>query len=507
MQQYALEVHDLYKYFGPVKANNGVTLSVLDGTIHAIVGENGAGKTTLVRCLFGHQRPDRGEIKLWGRTVQFASPQEALANGIGMVHQHFMLVDALNVWQNIVLGSEQGKGGWLSVSACKRAVEKISTDFKLDVGLDVAVGDLSVGVQQRIEILKVLYRGARLIILDEPTAVLTPQESHQLFEVLRRLRDAGCTIILITHKLAEVLSLADDVTVMRDGRSIGTWPVSDVTEKMLAHEMVGRDIVLEVTKEPAAFGDPIVEIEELSVESEQGDQALQETSLVIHAGEIMGIAGVAGNGQDALVEGILGLRHITHGDIRLFGRPTAGMSTREIRSLGVACIPADRLRMGLVSDLSVRENVLLGFEHDSAMRHGGIFNDAAVAERARHVVSKFSVRATSLDIPVAHLSGGNQQKLIIGRELNNNPGFIIAVQPTRGVDIGAIEFIDEILLQCRRNHNAVLLVSNELEEILSLADTIMVLFRGKSVGVGPAGAFSRDDIGLMMAGHVPEDVS
>jgi len=506
MREYALEVHGLYKYFGPVKANDGVTLSVLNGTIHAIVVENGAGKTTFVRCLFGHQRPDRGEIRLWGKPVQFSSPQEALANGIGMVHQHFMLVDALSVWENIVLGAEQGKGGWLSIAACKRAVEKISSDFKLDVDLGVAIGDLSVGIQQRVEILKVLYRGARLVILDEPTAVLTPQESRQLFEVLRGLREKGCTIILITHKLAEVLNVADDVTVMRDGRSIGTWPVSDVTEKMLAHEMVGHDVVLEVTKEPLACGNPIVEIERLSVESAQGDQGLQDTSLVIHAGEILGVAGVAGNGQDALVEGILGLRRITHGNVRLFGREIVGMSTRQIRALGVACIPADRLRMGLVSDLSVRENVLLGFEHQEAMRRGPVLNDGAVTERARHVVHEFNVKTSSLDIPVVHLSGGNQQKLIIGRELDNGPRFLVAVQPTRGVDIGAIKFIDEVLLTCRRNHDAVLLVSNELEEILSLADTIMVLFRGQPIGFGPVAMFSRDDIGLMMAGHVPEDV-
>lgn len=504
MKDYALEVRDLRKHFGSVKANDGVTLSVTNGTIHAIVGENGAGKTTLVRCLFGHQRPDSGEIRFWGKSVQFSSPQDALANGIGMVHQHFMLVDSLSVWENIVLGAEKGTKGWLSAAGCKQAVRQISSDLQLGVDLDARVGDLPVGIQQRVEILKVLYRGARLIILDEPTAVLTPQETSQLFTVLRSLRAGGCTIILITHKLAEVMDIADDVSVMRDGRSVGTWPVSEVSEKMLAHEMIGRDVLLKVTQEPAAFGEPAVEVKALAVAGVEGDQPLEATSFVIHSGEVLGIAGIAGNGQDALVEGLLGLRKIVGGTVRMLGRETTGMSTRQIRALGVACIPADRLQMGLIPYLSVRDNVLLGFEWRKNLRHGLFLSPEALTKQASRIVREFDVKAGSLDTPVRHLSGGNQQKLIVGRELHDAPKFIVAVQPTRGVDIGATQFIDEVLLKCRREHDAVLLVSNELEEILSLADTIMVLFRGRAVGYGPVKEFSRDDIGLMMAGHPQE---
>ncbi|MGO9409730.1 MAG: ABC transporter ATP-binding protein [Spirochaetia bacterium] len=500
MSSPALLVQDLKKHFGAVKANDGVTLSVRPRTIHALVGENGAGKTTLVRCLFGLCRPDSGEIRLWGQPVRFSSPLGALRHGLGMVHQHFMLVDALRVWENVVLGAERGKGPGLSAAENRGAVKEVSARYGLDVDADAVVGNLPVGIQQRVEILKVLFRGARLIILDEPTAVLTPQETDRLFEVLRALREDGCTIVFITHKLAEVIAVADEVTVMRDGRSVGTWPIAQVSERMLAHEMVGRDVSLQREKEAAHPGAPVLDLENLSVESVLGDQALHGVSLTLHEGEIVGIVGVAGNGQDALVEGILGLRRVTGGAITLRGAEINDEPTRRMRARGVGCIPSDRLKMGLVAELSVLENTLLGFDGLPKLRVGPLFRQSMLRDRAAGVVREFDVRTGSLDGAVSHLSGGNQQKLILGRELRENPGLIIAVQPTRGVDIGAIEFIEETLLQRRREGAAILLVSNELEEILALADSILVLFRGAVAGAGQADRFTRDEIGLLMAG-------
>jgi simple sugar transport system ATP-binding protein len=503
----ALEVRDLRKCFGSVKANDGISLSVGSGTIHAIVGENGAGKTTLVRCLFGLVRPDGGEIRLWGEKVRFSSPQGALQKGMGMVHQHFMLVDALKVWENVVLGAERGRGPWLSASGNRAAVREVGESRGLDVDVDAVAGDLPVGLQQRVEILKVLYRGARLIILDEPTAVLTPQETRRLFEVLRALRSDGSTVVLITHKLSEVMDVADAVTVVRDGKTVGSWPISAVSERMLAREMVGREVSLSFQKDLAEGGAPVLEVEGLCVEGLLGDQALREVSFRLREGRILGVVGVAGNGQDALIEGLLGLRPVTSGSVKLRGEDITGRRARDVKAMGVGCIPADRLKTGLVPELSIVENTLLGFDALPELRVGPFFKGSSLRVRAREITKAFGVKSDSIDAATSHLSGGNQQKLILGRELRGRPGLILAVQPTRGVDIGAIEFIDSLLLRRCREGAAVLLVSNELEEILSLSDEIVVLFRGQVTGAGPAGGFTREEIGLLMAGLKAEAAS
>jgi len=412
----------------------------------------------------------------------------------------------LRVWENVVLGAERGQGPWLSTLENHRAVGEVSLNYGLEVDLDAITGDLPVGLQQRVEILKVLYRGARLIILDEPTAVLTPQETIRLFEVLRALRTNGCTIVFITHKLTEVMDVADEVTVVRSGRTIGSWPIAEVTERKLAREMVGREVNLVPQKHDVAAGEPVLEAEGLCVEAVLGDQPLGGVAFELRVGRILGVAGVAGNGQEALVEGILGLRRITAGTIRLYGAGIRGLRTHEIREMGVGCIPSDRLKMGLVAELSISENAILGFDRLKELRSGPFLRKSALRARANEIVDGFSVKADSIEGSVSRLSGGNQQKLILGRELRGRPGLIIAVQPTRGVDIGAIEFIDSLLLKRCREGAAVLLVSNELDEILALSDDILVLYRGKVSGGGLARELTREDIGLLMAGLRMEQV-
>ncbi|MHB1654593.1 MAG: ABC transporter ATP-binding protein [Desulfitobacteriaceae bacterium] len=504
MAKDALVINGLKKYFGHVKANDGIDLTVHTGTIHAIVGENGAGKSTLMKSLFGLHQPDAGEIYVWGEGVRFTSPLHALAQGLGMVHQHFMLVEALSVLENIILGAEPGKGFWLNYKQSREKIEEICHRYGLELDLDAIAGNLSVGIQQRIEIVKVLYRGARLIILDEPTAVLTPQETVHLFDILREFKKDGCTIIFITHKLGEVMALADEVTVIRDGRTVGSWSIDQVNEKMLARKMVGRDVVLELIKDEGNPGDNILEVKNLHVRSENGDQSVDNLSFSIRAGEIFGIIGVAGNGQDALVEGLMGLRTVSHGKVQFLGESMIGSATSQLRDKGISCISADRLKTGLVNEFSVRENAILGYQHRAQFRKSLLFAKDKIDARTQQIIQEFQIKASSLEAAISTLSGGNQQKLIIGRELQANPHLIIAVQPTRGVDIGAIEFIYQILLDCRRQKVAILLVSNELEEVLSLSDQVAVLFKGQFMGKGSPKELSKDDIGLMMAGVQPE---
>ncbi|QGP93638.1 Galactose/methyl galactoside import ATP-binding protein MglA [Neomoorella glycerini] len=500
MGEYSLVIRGLKKYFGHVKANDGIDLMVKTGTIHALVGENGAGKTTLVKCLFGLHQPDAGEIYLWGERLHVASPQEALARGIGMVHQHFMLAESLTALENIILGAEPGKGIGLAYGDSKKRLQELCARYGLEIDLDATVSDLPVGLQQRLEIIKVLYRGARLIILDEPTAVLTPQETERLFTILRDFKRDGRTVIFITHKLAEVMAVADEVTVIRDGKTAGSWPVEQVNEKQLARAMVGREVKLEVEKEKGRPGHPVLEITGLRVGSVNGDQSIQDISFTIRAGEIFGVIGVAGNGQDALVEGILGLRPVTAGEIKFLGERVTNYPTSLLRNKGLCCIPGDRLKEGLVREFSVWENAILGFQHAYPVKQGLFLSRQKIKTRAHQVVENFGVKIPDLEAPITHLSGGNQQKLIIGRELHSSPRLIIAVQPTRGVDIGAIEFIYQVLLERRRQGAGILLVSNELEEVLSLADRIGIIHRGRFMAVGEPGQFSREEIGLMMAG-------
>jgi len=500
----ALVIKGLKKYFGHVKANDGIDLVVPIGTIHAIVGENGAGKSTLMKSLFGLLQPDSGEIYLWGEKVRFSSPLQALDRGIGMVHQHFMLVEALSVLENIILGAEPGKGILLNYNDSRKTVEEICQKYGLVLDLDALVENLPVGIQQRIEIVKMLYRGARLIILDEPSAVLTPHEIVRLFEILREFKKDGCTVIFITHKLNEVMALADDVTVIRDGRTVGHWPISEVNEKILARQMVGRDVVLDLVKDEAQPTELVLQVQDLQTEQVNGDQKAVGLSFDIRAGEILGIIGVAGNGQDALIEGILGLRKVEKGKILYLGENIKGVDTSHLRQKGMSCISSDRLKTGLVGEFSVRENAILGYQAGKEFVSSMLFQKKRIDQYANQLIQKFQIKTPSLEARITTLSGGNQQKLIIGRELHANPKLIIAVQPTRGVDIGAIEFIYQVLLECRRQNTAILLISNELEEVLSLSDRVSVLYQGRFMGSGAPNLLSKDDIGLMMAGIHPE---
>lgn len=495
--EYALEVKNLKKHFGQVKANDGINLSIKKGEIHAIVGENGAGKTTMVKSLCGLHKPTEGEIIVFNEPVVFNSPENAIKKGIGIVHQHFMLVEALTVLENIILGAEPSRKMMLDKDGARKNIEKICKQYNLEMNLDSRVGDLPVGLQQRVEILKILYRGAKLIILDEPTAVLTPQEIDSLFSILRDLTKKECSIIFITHKLKEVMEVSDTVTVIRDGKSVGSWDIKKVNEKMLANSMVGRDVLLEVKKEKKdSFGEDILIVENLITEKSNSEQAVEGISFTVKEGEIFGIIGVAGNGQEALVESILGLNKIVAGSITL----KDGTKGNNFREKSIGCIPSDRLKEGLIKEFSVMENIYLGFQHSSKVLEKGFLSDRKIKKLTKDIIEEYKVKVPEIKASINSLSGGNQQKLIIGRELHSMPKLILAVQPTRGVDIGAIEFIYENILKRRKDNSAILLVSNELEEVLSLSDRIGILFRGRLVGIGCPEDFTKEQIGLMMAG-------
>lgn len=502
MMSYALEVKGLKKHFGPVKANEDVNIEVKEGSIHAIIGENGAGKTTLVRNLCGLYQPDEGEIKLFGQPQKFKSPQEAIEKGIGILHQHFMLVDAFTVLENILLGSEPNSKLILKKDLGRKQVEKICKQYNLEIDLDATAGDLPVGLQQRLEILKILYRGAKLIILDEPTAVLTPQEVNSFFQIIRDLTDNGCSVIFISHKLKEVMEISDYVTVIRDGTSVGTYKTADVDEGFLASQMIGRDVSLEIEKPEKSFGEVVLEVEDVTTKGDKNSQNLRNVSFDVREGEIFGVIGIAGNGQDELIESVLGFNEIEDGKIKVFGEELGvkgALNFRKRRNIG--CIPSDRLKEGLVPSLSVLDNSYLGFQNDEAILNKGFISKAKVEERAQEIVDKNNVKVSDLRTSILNLSGGNQQKLIIGRELLDDPKLIIAVQPTRGVDIGAIEFIYKSLIERSQQKVAILLISNELEEILSLSDRIAVIFRGEIMGIGKPDDFTKEEVGLMMAGE------
>jgi ABC-type uncharacterized transport system ATPase subunit len=496
-----LNMAGITKRFGPVVANDRVDLMVRTGEVHAIVGENGAGKSTLMKVLYGLIHPDEGTIELRGRPVRIAHPGMATRLGIGMVHQHFMLIDRLTVAENLVLGMEpRGRLGALQLGRALREVRELSADLGFELSPGDLVADLSVGARQRLEIMKVIYRGADLIVLDEPTAVLTPQESAELFRTMRRLRERGKTIIFITHKLAEVMELSDRVTVMRDGRVVGVMETAGLTPARLAEMMVGRPILERLDKSPLRAGPVVLTVRDLCATDQGGAPRLRGVNFQVRAGEIFGIAGVEGNGQRELVEVLNGLRPATSGEVLLDDRPLVGESPRRIRDRSVAHIPEDRHGRGLVLDFTLWENAVLGLQHRSSFSRGWL-RIGAMRRHARELVEAFDIRAPDIAVRARQLSGGNQQKLIVAREVEQDPRLLIAAQPTRGVDVGSVEFIHQQLLDLRSRGKGILLVSADLEEILALCDTVAVIFRGRIVGQFPADQADERTLGLLMMGQ------
>ncbi len=494
-----IEVRNVRKAFGDCIANEDVSFAVEPGTIHAIVGENGAGKSTVMKMVYGFYRPDSGEIIFDGAPVVFRSPHDAIARGIGMVHQHFMLVDTMTVAENIILGAETGSPINLDMREANKRIRELSSELKLGVDPEAVIEDLSVGAQQRVELLKALYRDAEVLILDEPTAVLTPQEVGEFFGILRRMKAAGKTIIIITHKLEEVMAVSDNVTVMRDGRDIGTVKTAETSVRELAKMIVGREVLLRVEKGEAKTGDAVLEIKGLSVSGIHGE-AVRDVSFDVRRGEIVGIAGIEGNGQTELVEALAGLIPAEAGTVSFEGRDITGLSARKIKEAGIGHIPENRHKRGLLLDSDLSENAILGVHYREPVASGGFIDSGVVRERVREIIDNFDVRPPVADNPARALSGGNQQKLIIGREFELRPKLLLVAQPTRGVDIGAIEFIHRKLIELRDAGTAILLVSAELEEVTALADRLLVMRDGRIVGEVDPKMASAEEIGLMMTG-------
>ncbi|HEX3236952.1 MAG TPA: ABC transporter ATP-binding protein [Gaiellaceae bacterium] len=499
-----LEMRGIRKEFPGVVANDDVSLQVRRGEVHGLLGENGAGKSTLMNILYGLYRPDAGEIRLNGKPVSFGSASDAIDAGIGMVHQHFMLIPVMTVAENVVLGTEPVKDGvLLDEAAAERRVADMARTFNFAVEPGALVEDIGVGQQQRVEIMKALYRNADILILDEPTAVLTPQEASDLFEILRTLQREGISIVFITHKLKEILAIADRITVLRRGKTIETVPREGATEQSLARAMVGREVLLRVDKPPARTGEVLLSVQDLHVRDDRGIEKVRGISLEVRAGEIVGIAGVDGNGQTELIEALTGLRRAESGRIDVGGRELHHASPREVLDSGLGHIPEDRQRLGLVLEFSLAENVAL---HDYSTppdsKWGWLFPSRLV-ERAKGLIKEFDVRGGGPFTAAGALSGGNQQKLVAAREISRDPKALIAAQPTRGLDVGAIEYLHRRLVSERDEGRAILLVSLELDEILSLSDRILVIYEGEIVGEH-TGAVSEEQIGFEMVGVDPK---
>lgn len=494
-----LELKNIKKAFGDCVANEDVSLTVRAGTIHSIVGENGAGKSTAMKVLYGFYNPDAGEIVFEGKPVTIRNPHDAIALGIGMVHQHFMLVDNMTVAENIILGAETGSAANLDLDKANEEIRKLSSDLKLNINPRALIEDLSVGQQQRVELLKALYRDAKVLILDEPTAVLSPQEVEEFFAILRRMKDQGKTIVIITHKLDEVLAVSDEVTVMRDGRTVGRVKTSETNAAELAKMIVGREVLLRVEKGESRPADTVLQVSELVVDGRHG-RAVDGVSFEVRAGEIVGIAGIEGNGQTELIEALAGLCKPRSGRVDFEGRDVTNRSTRELKELGIAHIPEDRHRRGLLLNSDLTENSILGVHYRPPVASAGMMNSSAIDKRVGEIIENFDVRPRNPELPARSLSGGNQQKLIIGREFEIDPKLLLVSQPTRGVDIGAIEFIHRKLIELRDKGRAVLLVSAELEEVTALADRLLVIREGKIVGEVDPKTATFEVIGLLMTG-------
>ena len=499
-----LQLRGITKRFGNLVANDSIDLDITPGEIHCLLGENGAGKTTLMNVLYGLLQPDEGTITIDGVEHAHETPKEAIAAGIGMVHQHFMLVDVFTVAENLILGREDSRAGLLNMGEARRTVHRLSERYGLDVDPDALVEELPVGIQQRVEILKALANDAKYLILDEPTAVLTPQETDQLIEVMRSLRDEGKAIVFITHKLREVREIADKITVIRHGKVVGTAKPSD-SESDLAELMVGRHVQLVVDKKSATpTAEPRLVVHGLWVARANGTVAVQDLDLEVFGGEIVCIAGVQGNGQTELSEALLGVTPVMKGSIELDGKPLAGLSPKETIDAGLGFVPEDRKQDGCVGTFTIAENLILNHFDEHPYARGIALDLSKVRQNATHRVSEFDIRTHSIEASVSSLSGGNQQKVVLARELSRALALLVACQPTRGLDVGAIEFVHKRLIEERDRGTAVVIISTELDEVVALADRIAVMYRGRIVGIVPHDT-SREVLGLMMAGIPPDE--
>jgi simple sugar transport system ATP-binding protein len=501
----AVELRGIDKRFGAVRANRAIDLRVEAATIHGVIGENGAGKSTLMNILYGFYQADSGTILVDGSPVHIKGPQDAIRAGIGMVHQHFMLVEPFTVIENLLLGAEGGFTLEEGKARARKELEALERDYALEVDLDARIDQLPVGVQQRVEILKALFRGARILILDEPTGVLTPQEADHLFRILRNLKAQGRTVVLITHKLREIMAVTDHVSVMRQGAMVAHRPTAQTSREELAELMVGRKVLLRVDKKPARPGAPVLEVRDLEVTDDQGIRRVKGVSFEVLAGEIVGIAGVAGNGQSQLLEALSGIRRPVAGSITVRGVPVHDPA--QARAHGLAHVPEDRLRMGLVKGMYAYENAILGYQIEPAYVEHGFLKRTAILDTCRRWMKGYDVRPQSPTLDATSFSGGNQQKLVLAREMEHDPDLLLVGQPTRGVDIGAIEFIHRRLIAMRDAGKAVLLVSVELDEIMSLSDRILVMFDGTITGELPQNRADELRIGCLMAGVTPDDVT
>ncbi|WP_438980971.1 ABC transporter ATP-binding protein [Lentibacter sp.] len=508
MTEPAIELKGISKSFGPVEANKGISIRVMPGTIHGIIGENGAGKSTLMSILFGFYKADAGEIFIHGKKTQIPDSQAAIAAGIGMVFQHFKLVENFTVLENVILGAEDGGLLRPSLAKARKTLKELEQEYELHVDPDALIQDIGVGRQQRVEILKALYRKADILILDEPTGVLTPAEADQLFRILNRLREEGKTIILITHKLREIMEITDTVSVMRRGQMTATVKTSETSPEQLAELMVGRKVLLRVDKKPAAPKDTVLDVQDLRVTDSKGVERLKGISLNVRAGEILGIAGVSGNGQSELLQVLGGMQNGT-GHVRvngegidLTGRFSDGQSRR---ARGIAHVPEDRQREGLIMEFTAWENAIFGYHRDPAYQRGPFMDNATIIEDAKGKIERFDVRPPNPKLTAKNFSGGNQQKLVLAREMERNPDLLLIGQPTRGVDIGAIEFIHQQIIALRDAGKAILLVSVELEEILSLSDRIAVMFDGQIMGERLPSETDEKELGMLMAGMNSSD--
>ena len=499
-----LELRGITKRFPGVIANDNVNLTLKTGEVLCLIGENGAGKSTLMNVLYGMYKPDEGQIELDGAPVVFMSPGDAIAAGIGMVHQHFMLVPVFTVAENVVLGVEPtGRLGSLNIDKAREMVREVSDRYNLNLDPDAVIEDLPVGVQQRVEIVKVLLRDAKVVVFDEPTAVLTPKEIIEFFEIVKTLIAAGRGVVFITHKLKEALNVADRIAVLRRGQVVGEVDPKNATESQIAEMMVGRPVQLIVDKKPHAPGEVVLEVKDLSVLDADGRTMVDSVSFAVRAGEVVGIAGVQGNGQTELVDALTGLRHSARGSVELDGVDITGASPRERHAKGIAHVPEDRQRQGLVGGLSIAENLVLTRYHDEEFSRGIVMDWPSAHSVAENLITEYDIRTPSADIEASTLSGGNQQKVIVARELSRPLRLSIAAQPTRGVDVGSIEYIHSRIIKERDAGTAVLIVSTELDEVMALSDRLLVMYRGKIVADVDPKVTSAMDVGLYMAGSRP----